>query len=619
MTNAVAIAPDAPAAPTLEARRTALAAGVAAGLLHGGLMLAAFPPLFIWPLALLAAVPLTVAAAMHRGPRSRPWWVAVGVMLGSAPAWSWLHRFLVDVTLPGFIPLGFYLGCYPALFVALLALLMRRWPRVPAALAAPVLLVGVEFVKAELVFGGYAWHLLGQPTLPLWGPWNPAHAGGVSLVSFTVAIAAGLVADWLRNRTHPPGRAIFAAAVLTALCLLAGRFGAWRDDSGGRIRLGLVQTNMPQSNKLAAPLEDRLRDFARWLDLSRGLAAAEPKPDVIVWPETMFMGDSLNASAVEAIRRAGLYYRVDPALRLPGATPGRIDASWCYDALMAAHADTGVPMLIGALATEGLRIDRDESSGRIRPRHDHRYNSAFLLRAGKVEEARYDKMELMPFGEMIPLVWRWPALQQWVVGLGASGMAFDLSFGRTPHVFAVRGASGAPVRIVTPICFEAAFSRQCRRLAYDAGDRRADLLINMSNDGWFGWALGGREAHLLMARWRAIELGLPVARSVNTGISCWIDPTGAVHGGTRPEADPPASGPLAPWSEGSLIADIPVPGPGAATLYGMAGDWPGWTCFGLSLIFLVTLPFRRLAAPGEQSTAGRRTNSAALPQSADQK
>src|SRR5262249_19106398 len=130
--------------------------------------------------------------------------------------------------------------------------------------------------------------------------------------------------------------------------------------------------------------------------------------------------------------------------------------------------------------------------------------------------------------------------------VGAGGMSFDLAAGEHLTVFSLEltgtRVPGKPdpackyLTFVTPICFEATKSELCRRLVYEHGARRAALLINVSNDGWFGstqgWRLlftGGRQQHLQAARWRCVELGVPMIRAVNTGISAWIDRTGKVR------------------------------------------------------------------------------------------
>ena len=87
----------------------------------------------------------------------------------------------------------------------------------------------------------------------------------------------------------------------------------------------------------------------------------------------------------------------------------------------------------------------------------------------------------------------------------------------------------ADVVVGTPICFEDTVPGVCREMVWGSGSsKQAQLLINLSNDGWFGRSIAGREMHLLISRFRSIENRVPLLRSVNTGISASIDASGRV-------------------------------------------------------------------------------------------
>jgi apolipoprotein N-acyltransferase len=81
----------------------------------------------------------------------------------------------------------------------------------------------------------------------------------------------------------------------------------------------------------------------------------------------------------------------------------------------------------------------------------------------------------------------------------------------------------------TPICFEDTVPKVIRELIWDGGKRKVDLLINLSNDGWFGNDDGARIQHVREARMRCIENMTPMLRSVNTGMSCSINQSGDVR------------------------------------------------------------------------------------------
>jgi predicted amidohydrolase len=116
----------------------------------------------------------------------------------------------------------------------------------------------------------------------------------------------------------------------------------------------------------------------------------------------------------------------------------------------------------------------------------------------------------------------------------------QLDPGQTPTRFEL-ATTARTYRIATPICYEGVFSRDCRRLVYQ--DTKADIIANMSNDGWFIWSdvpflpqsmersrpSTEHEQHLASYVFRAVENRVPVVRSVNTGISASIDSNGRVQ------------------------------------------------------------------------------------------
>jgi apolipoprotein N-acyltransferase len=138
---------------------------------------------------------------------------------------------------------------------------------------------------------------------------------------------------------------------------------------------------------------------------------------------------------------------------------------------------------------------------------DRPRNSLFALGAGGAIEAIYDKWHLVPFGEYQP---DWLPLGIQVVPGGgfASGPG-----PRTLHLAGV-----PPVGVL--ICYEAIFSTA----VIDESDR-PEWMVNVTNDAWFGNSAGPRQ-HLMAARFRAVEEGLPLMRAANTGISAAFDARG---------------------------------------------------------------------------------------------
>jgi apolipoprotein N-acyltransferase len=189
-------------------------------------------------------------------------------------------------------------------------------------------------------------------------------------------------------------------------------------------------------------------------------------------------------------------------------------------------------------------------------------------------------MELTPFGEYMPVISRFPWLEKQLLSLAAEGMSFDLSAGTKKVVFPIANGE-SEVRVVTPICFEITESTVCRGLVFDGDKRRADVMINLSNDGWFQGSDAAREQHLRIARWRCLELGTPMVRSANTGISAVIDANGRVVA-RGVEGDK-----VGCEVEGVMAADVPLPmraDGGGATFYARTGNWAGWGSMGIWVI-----------------------------------
>jgi len=174
------------------------------------------------------------------------------------------------------------------------------------------------------------------------------------------------------------------------------------------------------------------------------------------------------------------------------------------------------------------------------------YNSLIVLDGPNEVSQIYDKSHLVPFGEYIPLA-------DWLSPLGLGVLVDQVAgfrSGEQPGVLEIEGLGRARVLI----CYEGIFPEEVQ-----TDEPRADILLIITNDAWFGTGAGPRQ-HLVQARARAIEQGLPVIRSANTGISAVIDARGKIM----------ASLPLN--EAGYLDALVPLPLP--PTLYSRIGDWP---------------------------------------------
>ena len=258
--------------------------------------------------------------------------------------------------------------------------------------------------------------------------------------------------------------------------------------------------------------------------------AGDSQPDLIVWPENP----------------APFYFYDDPEFRSTVETVARGARS---------------PLLFGTVAFQ----DRQP------------LNSAVLVGPDAAETARYDKIYLVPFGEFVP--WPFGYLVEKI-----TREAGDFVPG-TKVVVARFGRHG----IGTFICYESAFGNGVRRFV--AGG--ADLLVTISNDGWFGRS-SARDQHLLIARMRAMENGRWLLRATNTGLTAVMDPAGRVRGSIPPDRP------------GTLVARFGYTS--RETLYTRWGDWFWWATVGAGLIGCLcgAAPLGRSRPPGRLRRASAR-------------
>lgn len=517
---------------------------------HAILFVAAFAPLDLWPLAAAAPAPLALAASRARSART----LAAIVLLVQIGAWLLLQGWMARVTAFGYPLVALYLAMWAVAFAAIMRGLLRR-PGVPAVALVPVVWVGLECLRGEFLFDGYPWFLLGHPAIEAPVLVQSADLFGAYFSSFLAAAAAGAIVDLVRwRRGDLPRRAAIAgtAAVLVAHGANVA-YGVHRlretPAAPAALRILVVQTNLPQSNKVAWTPEAQVRDVTAFAALTRRAAAAEgpAKIDLIVWPETMLPVRGL-----------------EPPTLATAAKYGSTNDAAFAEVVRGLADELDAPMLVGSLCHEDLGVDEATRMWTW----THYYNSAYVVSAAAPLQ-RYDKRHLTPFGEVMPYISRWTWLERRLLALGAPGMSFALEPGTGPMLMRVPGPAG-DVQLGTPICFEDAVARACRRIVHAGGRKQADLLVNLSNDGWFGGADAARAQHVQAARFRAIENRVPIVRCANTGMSVAIDSAGRVVGaigdGRYGEGR----------REGWLLA-APVADP-RTTLSGRIGEAWGWTC-----------------------------------------
>jgi len=559
------------APPTPSERPLPWRVPVLAGLGHALLMILAFPPVGFWFCAVFAPIPIVILIRSLKVGVKR---AALLAAAGTAPFWLFEQAWITRVSALGYLPLVIHMVLWTALLVYAGARI--RSLGVPLCIALPLVWVGLDFCRGSVAWGGYPWYfiahpLIDAPLVPAIAPWF-----GVYGVTLMVVLACSGLVDILDRRRRTPGvlALIAALALLVFPGFLQGVVLGFRE--GLPVRVAVIQTNVPSDNKVGWTIPDQISDFGDFSRLTLEAARSQPAPDLVVWPETMLPGGPHDPESIQATVSAGIY-----RVYQQNGVQERLPGNFFSVAITDLQQSVGMPMLVGAETARGLSYSPD-GSGAVRTSVDSRHNSAILVADGRITNQRYDKLHLTPFGEVMPLISRWEWLERRLLALGAGGMTFDLAPGPGPSTIDVelsRAGDARTIRIATPICFEATMSALCRDLVFHEGERRADLLINLTNDGWFGWFDAGRRQHMQLARWRCVELSTPMIRAANTGISTFIDARGRVlHVGVDDDASPDAR------EAGVRLASIPTGFGG--TMYASIGDLVGWIALAATALLL---------------------------------
>jgi len=254
--------------------------------------------------------------------------------------------------------------------------------------------------------------------------------------------------------------------------------------------------------------------YERLLSLSR--QPAETAPDLIIWPEA--------------------------------AVAFWLDNNPVQQKIIGQSANGTGQVILGMRRFEGQNV----------------FNSMTVLDNEGVSGPVYDKSHLVPFGEYMPLG---NLMSRFGLQALATINGPGLSAGDKSLLFDL-GASG---KVLPLICYEAIFPQLSR------SSERPDWILQITNDAWFG-EFAGPFQHLVQARFRAVEQGLPLVRSANTGVSAVIDANGRIT----------ASLPLGQAG----IVDARLPAPLPRTVYSRTGDGP-WGLF-LTVVIAAILTHRRV-------------------------
>ncbi len=318
---------------------------------------------------------------------------------------------------------------------------------------------------------GFPWNPVGYAAMPI-----PLLMQSVSVVGVT-GMNALAVFVFAMPALIASGRHLRAGLVLAASLVIAHvAFGAWRlggEEVGAAQSLAVrvVQPSIAQDEKWDGGVRDRI--FRTMLDLSAQPNANGQKPQLILWPETS----------------------------VPFLFTERPDALVALGELL----DDDQVLMAGAVRAEGS--PSAEGGARY-------YNSVVAIDGGGEIFDAVDKVHLVPFGEYLPF-------QDILASYGIEKIVpFPMSFsaGSQRHSVALPGG----IRAVPFICYEVIFPAL---VAADTAS--ANLIINVTNDAWFGDTPGPYQ-HFRQAQIRAVETGRPLVRAANTGISGFVNSRGRI-------------------------------------------------------------------------------------------
>jgi apolipoprotein N-acyltransferase len=464
------------------------------------------------------------------------WFWGFGYFLGS---FWWLGAaFLVEAeeyawALPlGVLGVPAFLALFPGLGFCLARL---AWA--PGASRVFALAAGLGFAEwlRATILTGFPWNAFG---MALGDHLLPAQIAsvvglhGLTILTVLLFAAPGAMVRWsppeimaARSGLGPLRPAVTLRPLVAVALALAAiyAFGALRlaraelaDVSG--VKLRIMQPNLPHDVKFRP--ENGQAFLSHYLDLSRGTAGALPLEDAaitaLIWPESAF-----------------------PFLL--GLEPQAL-------AQIAEVLPPGTVLVTGA-ARAGLGPNGTDLSLWRSDRSPEFFNAIQVVDAGVITTS-YDKVHLVPFGEYLPF-------QSFFAALGIRQFVhipFGFDPGTERRLLAVPGLpEAAPL-----VCYEAIFPGAVVPPA--AGGKRPGLLLNVTNDGWFGSTFGPYQ-HFQQARLRTIEEGLPLVRAAGTGISAIVDAYGRIRGELPLGVAGTLDGPLPQGIEPPVFANHPALAP----------------------------------------------------------
>ncbi len=438
----------------------------------------------------------------------------------------------------GWVALSLYLGIYLPLFV-MSARVIRHQLQLPLSWAAAISWVCVEWIRGYVISGFSMGSLSHSQVNQLWLI-QIADLGGGFAVSFVVVLGAGLlfriasrVNQW-RRPDRPPGYQANStvALMIETVCLVCilstcwvygqtqlNRFNESSNDTRATVSVGLIQGVTYTEFELPYDEYERKEQKKQQTYNQQSVLALreEPRLQLLVWPESMYpVGPLMITGKADTV----LHVPAQPAGAAQDQQQIRQWATRVQTGQARSHKTVlsylndhqhgngaGKAMLIGGTSSVDLTKPNTPS-----------YNTAVLLSPeGEILDV-YHKNHLVMFGEYIPLGNLFPALYNLLP-------ISPLAAGDTDMTFSIDGITFSP-----NICFESTVPHRTREMILAVGHngRRPDVILNLTNDGWF-WGSSMLDLHFRSNIMRAVELRRPNLIAANTGISGWVAPSGAVN------------------------------------------------------------------------------------------
>jgi apolipoprotein N-acyltransferase len=486
------------------------------------LLILSFPNFEFSFLAWISLVPLLLIIAQRPSPgRALILGWAAGAAFFYATCYWLTHSMIHYGGLPTvvayllLIPGAIVISLFPGLFAFLVALSIKKWGQT-ALLLAPAFWAALEW--ARLGVTGQLWNAIGYSQAFHSSLIRPAAWGGVYAVSFVILGINSAIALLIIRRTRwSVAAALSMAAVVVAAILISPANSG--SSNASRLKVVALQPNVPMTAVKSLEETKQLLElhFSTSTDALQRIPS-DGSPRLVIWPES-----PMNFT-----------YASDRTFReLVAQFAKENRTSLLFNSLEPAPADGS-------------------------------YNSALLINEEGHLISQYDKIRLMPFGEYVPL-------PQWLPGASLITTIVGEFTPGDKYTLMPVGDHRAGVFI----CIESAYPWIPRRLTSEG----ADVLINISNDGYLGPTAVMRQ-HLANAVFRAVENGRPLLRVTNTGLSAPIRPDGIVE-----EQMPPFQADVRVWN---------VSGSQTSTFYTRHGDLFVHLCAALTaILFIVILLDRR--------------------------